>query len=214
MNHTLFAGSIFDEAADVLVGLVLACEDLDHRCGIDRADLRLKAYSVDSSLGHSGALAVDSGDDNGTVIIDVDLGAAVCHDFLDNRSALAYDLAYLIGVNVHGGHFGGIFGNLGAWRGNSLEQYLIDDIVTSAVGGDKRLLDYFGCQTVYLEVHLNGGDTLVSTCNLKVHVAVEVFKSLNVEHGVPRAVLSCDKAAGDTGNRRFDRHTGVHERQR
>ena len=55
------------------------------------------------------------------------------------------------------------------------------------MGCGKSSADDLGCKTVYLEVHLNGGDTLVSTCHLEVHVAVEVLEALNVDHGHPTA---------------------------
>ena len=67
-----------------------------------------------------------------------------------------------------------------------------------------------GCKTVYLKVHLNGGDTLVSTCHLKVHVAVEVLEALNVDHGHPTLALG-DKSAGDTRNGCLDRNAGCHK---
>ena len=75
----------------------------------------------------------------------------------------------------------------------------------------KCLLDDLGCKTVDLKVHLNSCDTLVSTSYLEVHIAVEVFKTLDVEHCVEGAVFCCDKTAGDTCNGSFDRNTCVHK---
>ena len=48
--------------------------------------------------------------------------------------------------------------------------------------------------------------------DLEVHVAVEVLQTLNVHHGHPTLALG-DQTAGDTCNRRLNRHAGVHERQ-
>ena len=38
-----------------------------------------------------------------------------------------------------------------------------------------------------LQVHLNGGDALLCTGNLKVHIAEEILKALNIDHGHPAA---------------------------
>ena len=55
-------------------------------------------------------------------------------------------------------------------------------------------------------------DTFVGTGNLEVHVAVEVFQTLNIDHGHPAFAFG-DQTAGDTGNGSLDRHTGVHQSQ-
>ena len=39
----------------------------------------------------------------------------------------------------------------------------------------------------------------------------EIFKPLNVKHCHPASVLLGDKSAGNAGNRRFNRNTGIHE---
>ena len=62
-----------------------------------------------------------------------------------------------------------------------------------------------GGKTVDLKIHLDSCDTLMSTGYLEVHVAVEVFKALNVYHRHPSVALG-DKTAGNTGYRRLYRH--------
>lgn len=81
------------------------------------------------------------------------------------------------------------------------------------MGDCECFLDDFGCQTVDLEVHLDRGDALVSARDLEIHVAVEVLETLNVDHCRPCAVLGGDQTAGNSGNRRGDRHTCVHQRE-
>ena len=63
-----------------------------------------------------------------------------------------------------------------------------------------------------LQVHLNGGDAFLRAGNFEVHVAEEVFKALNIDHG-HEAVALGHKTAGDAGNRRFNRHACRHQRQ-
>ena len=53
------------------------------------------------------------------------------------------------------------------------------------MGHFKRRLDDLGRQTVDLEVHLDGRDAIMSTGDLEVHIAVEVLKTLDIDHGCP-----------------------------
>ena len=74
----------------------------------------------------------------------------------------------------------------------------------------ERFLDDLGSKSVDLEVHLNGSDSLVSSGDLEVHVAVEVLKSLNVDHRHPAVSLG-DKSAGNSRNGRLNRHARIHK---
>ncbi len=67
---------------------------------------------------------------------------------------------------------------------------------------------------MYLKVHLNSGDTLLCAGNLKVHIAVEIFKTLNINHShkvAENAVIACNKSAADTCNRSLNRNTCSHK---
>jgi len=78
----------------------------------------------------------------------------------------------------------------------------------------KSFLDDFRSKTVNFKVHLNCSDTLLSTCNLEVHIAVEIFKTLNVNHChkvAVYAVVACDKTAADTCNGSLDRNACSHK---
>ena len=77
----------------------------------------------------------------------------------------------------------------------------------------KRLLDDVRGQTVNLDINLNSGDTLLGTCYLKVHIAVEVLNALDIGEGGLLTAVG-DQTAGNTGNRCLDRNTGVHQSQR
>ena len=65
-------------------------------------------------------------------------------------------------------------------------------------------------QAVVLEVHLDGGDAGLGAGDLEVHLAVEVLDALDVDKG-GEGIAVLDEAAGDTGDRGLDGHTGVHE---
>ena len=205
MNHALLAGSVLHEAAELL--------DAGDLTGVDLADLGLEDDGGDGGLASLGLSGVDSGDADGTVVVDVHLGTGLGLDLLDHGAALTDDLADLVGIDLHDGHLGSELGNGLAGLRNGLQNDLVDDVVTACVGLLQSLLDDLGGQTVDLQIHLDGGDTLVSTGHLEVHVAVEVLKTLDVDHGIPRAVLGGDQTAGDTGDGSGDRHTGVHQSQ-
>ena len=78
----------------------------------------------------------------------------------------------------------------------------------------KSFFNNLGSKSVYFKVHLNSRDTLLRTGNLAVHVAVEVFKSLNINHChkvAVNALVACDKTAGNTRNGSFNRNTRRHK---
>ena len=203
VNHPFLAGSVLDERTDRndpgdrrVVGLA------DHRLEHDRLDDRLR--TVD-------ALLLDGGDIDRTVVLDIDLGAGIGDDLLDHLSAAADDLADLVGVDLQADHLGSVLGDVRARRGDRLQDHFVDDIVSALMRRSKRLANDLGGKTVDLQVHLDRGDALVGTGDLKVHIAVEVLKSLNVDHGGPGTVVLGDQTAGDTGDRRLDRHARVHQ---
>ena len=45
VDHALLAGSILNEASDILVGLILACKDLNYLALVDLADNRLEGFN-------------------------------------------------------------------------------------------------------------------------------------------------------------------------
>lgn len=65
---------------------------------------------------------------------------------------------------------------------------------------------------MYFKIHLDGGDTLLGAADLEVHVAEEVLKTLDIDHG-HEAVALGNKSAGDTGNGSLYRHAGSHKRK-
>jgi len=203
VNHTFLTGSKFNESSDR--------NDLCNLTLVDSADLGLEYDALDDLLSSESAVAVDRGDEYATVVLDIDLSAGISDDLLNNLTARTDNFSDLIGMDVHGDHLGSVRRYLVARTGDSLENVLVDDVVSTLMSNLECLLDDLGCKTVDLEVHLNGCDTLVSTCYLEVHIAVKVLKSLNVDHCGPRTVLLGDKTAGDTCNGSCDRNTCVHK---
>ena len=81
----------------------------------------------------------------------------------------------------------------------------------------KSFLNDFGGKAVNLKVHLNCGNTLLCSCNLEVHIAVEILKALDVNHSHKVAVnafIACNKAAGNACNGGLNRNAGSHKSKR
>ena len=77
----------------------------------------------------------------------------------------------------------------------------------------ERLAQELGRDAGDLDVHLQGGDALVGARDLEVHVAEVVLGALDV--GQDDVVVALhDQAHRDAGDRRLDRHAGVHQRER
>ena len=201
---------------------VLARGDLDERAElhqahdaaiVELADLGHEDDIVDALLRSVARGGVGGGDVDGAVVVDVDLGAGIGNDLLDDAAALTDDLADALGVDVHGDHLGRILADLGARLGDAGQHDLVEDLHARVIGDLKGVLDDGHRQAVVLEVHLDGGDALLGTGNLEVHFAVEVLNALNVdERGEVVAVLN--EAAGDTGDGRLDGNACVHQRER
>ncbi len=67
------------------------------------------------------------GDIDGAVVLDVDLGAGLGGDLLMTGAAGADDLPDLVGVDLHGEHFGGILADLGPGGGDAGQHDLVQD---------------------------------------------------------------------------------------
>ncbi|CAN3989081.1 Guanine deaminase, partial [Dysosmobacter welbionis] len=152
-------------------------------------------------------------DEDGAVVVDVDLGAGVGHDLLDDLAAGADDLPDLGGVDVHGQHLGRVLADLLAGLGDGGQHDLIQDLAPGVIGDVQGLLDDLHGEAVVLQVHLDGGDALLGTAHLEVHLAVEILHALDVDEGGEGAVVVLDQAAGDAGHRGLDGHAGVHQGQ-
>src|SRR5699024_7337446 len=149
----------------------------------------------------------------GAVVLDVDLGAGVGTDLLDDLTAGTDDLTDLVGVDLHLDHLGGVLADLSTGLRDAGQHDLVQDGETGVPGDLQPLLDAGVGQTVVLQIHLDGGDALLSTGHLEVHLAVEVLHALDVDEGGEGAVVVLDEAAGDAGHGGLDGHAGVHQSQ-
>ena len=107
--------------------------------------------------------------------------------------------------------FGAVGGDLVARRGDGRVHHL-EDLQAGHLGLVERGGQHVGGDAVDLRVELQGGDRVGGAGDLEVHVAERV---LGTEDVGERRVLAVgvDEAHGDAGDRRLDRHAGVHQRQ-
>ena len=98
-----------------------------------------------------------------------------------------------------------------AGRGDFCEHGLQNEVAAS-LGLLQRATENLGGQALGLVVHLKCGDAFLGARDLEVHVAQEVFQTLDVGKN-DDVVAFLNKAHGDAGNGSLDRHARVHERQ-
>ena len=204
MNQTLLAGGNLHKSAEV--------HQPGYTAGVVGTGLRIIDNGVDNGHGALALLLINAGDKHMSILFHIHLDLALGADLLDDFSAGADNFADLLHRDHGREHLRCILRQLGARLGNGLEQDLVDDIVTGHMGLVQSLFDDFRGQTRDFQVHLNSGNTLVGTGHLEVHIAEEVLDALDVHHGHPAVALG-DQATGDTGHRRLDRNTGVHQGQ-
>ena len=204
MHHAVNIRHDLNKSAEISYAHYLA--------GIDPADGRSFGHSLDPFAGNGLTHAVHRGNVHCAVIRDVDLGAGFFLKCADILSARAYN-----SPNFLHRHF-----DDGDARGMRLERFarfrdcgrdLTQDALAGFFGLCQRGAHDLRGDTLDLDIHLQGGDTLFGSCNLEVHVTQVVFQSLDVRQDL-EGVAFLNQTHRHAGYRGFDRHTGIHQRQR
>ena len=203
--HAFFAGSDFNKSTE-------AHESCDNTL-VNSTDFGIVCDGVDDIKCLLGIVEIGGGNEYGTVVFDVDLDVAFCADLLDDLALLTDDITDLFNVDLGGEHLGSILGKFCSGFCDAGKHDFVKDLAACNIGLFECFLDDFGSQTVHLGIHLDGGDTLLGAADLEVHIAEEVFKTLNVNHG-HETVAFGNKTAGDTCNGSLDGNTGCHQRKR
>ena len=185
VDKTLFAGSYFDKSAEAHK----AC----YNALVDSADFGILCDSLDYAQRLFRICEIGRSNKYGAVIVNINLTVALCANFLDNLTLLADNITDLFGIDLCCEHLGSILRKLLARGGNAGKNNLVDYLAACLICFFKSLFNDFGSKTVNLGV-LNCGDTLLRAADLKVHVAEEILKSLNVDH-CHKAVALGDESA-------------------
>src|SRR5829696_2836643 len=146
------------------------------------------------------------------VVVDVDLRVELLRQRADRLAALADDRTDLLGVDLDRGDPRRVGRQLRARLGDGV-LHLAEDRHACVPGLLERAAQDLERDARDLDVHLERGDAFGGAGDLEVHVAEVVLDTGDVgEHHVVLTLL--DETHRDSGHRRLDRHTGVHQRQR
>src|SRR5690606_30578840 len=97
--------------------------DLGDAALVNVARLDIRSDLLDARLGRLCGSRVDRGDDDGAVVLDVDLGTGFLGDGLDGGATLADHFADLVRVDLDGEQARGELGQLRARRGQGLAHF-------------------------------------------------------------------------------------------
>ena len=147
-----------------------------------------------------------------SIFFNINFGAGFFNNLFNGFAAGANNFADFFGVNMNGGNFRSVFGQFFA-RFRDAVKHNAHDVFTAAFSLCQSLFENFLVDAVNLNIHLDGGNAVFSTGNLKVHIAESVFQALNIgKNGEIIAVFY--KAHCYAGNRCFNRHACVHKGKR
>src|SRR4051812_35005619 len=185
---------------------------LDDLAGVLVPDLRLLGEGLDRRNGGVALRALGGVDEDGAVLLDVDLDVVVALERADGLATLADDEADLRRVDLHRLDPRCVLCERGARLRDRLGHLREDEGACPL-----RLLERVPHDLLRdagdLDVHLERGDPVLRAGHLEVHVTEVILGALDVgEDDVVVALL--DEAHRDAGDRRLDRHAGVHERER
>ena len=204
MHQTVARAEEVHEGAEI--------DDLDHLAAIDHAHLGLGDDAADPFDRLVGGPGIDRRDLDRAVILDVDLGAGHLADLADHLASGADDLADLVLRDGQGGDPGRVLAYPLA-RARQRNVHSVEDVEPPIARLAQRDLHDFLGDPGDLDVHLQGRDPVAGAGDLEVHVAQMVLVAEDVgEDGETVTVL--DQPHGDPGDRRLDRDTGIHHRQR
>ena len=129
----------------------------------------------------------------------------------DSGTALTNHITNLLGVDLHGEQLRSEVRNFGLGFTHSF-LHLAQDVHARFLSlCQSHLHDLLG-DTLDLDVHLQGSNTVGSTRHLEVHVTQMIFVTQNVgQHGKTIAIL--DQTHGDTSHVRLHGHTRIHHGQ-
>jgi len=193
MNHSFFSGSEFDECAEFLNTYNGSLENL--------AFLEISGDDLNHLYRFIHHFLIGSAYGNLSVIGNINLNAGAGDNLIDCLSALSNHITNLLGIDLYGNNLRSKLTDLSSGSCNAGSHDFIHDILSCFLGlGNRFLYDRSG-QAVNLNIHLDCGNTVMGTCHLKVHIAKEVFQSLDIgKHDIIIIGIAGYQTAGDTCN--------------
>ena len=208
MKETVTTGEDVDERTEL--------GDVHNTTLVGRTNLsgRRIEDELNLTLGLIDLGAVDRGDRHNAdhaVVVDRDVGAGLGLDGVDDLALRADDLTDLLDRDLEGTDLRRSLTNLFTGLGDRLG-HVVENVEAGFLRLSEGANQNGGRNTGNLRVELESRDEVSGSGNLEVHVAKGIFRTEDVGEGDVFA-FCVDEAHRNTGDRRFDRHTGIHERK-
>src|SRR5579872_2177438 len=203
VHETFFDGQDLHEGTEV--------HDPFHDSGVHFADFDVARNVFHHALRLLAGIGVRRRDEYAPVVFDVDLGAGLGDDLVDDLAAWADDVFDLVGMDLQHEHAGCELGEAAPRSGNRFAQ-LVDDeqaALTRLFHGPAHDIDRDAAD---LDVHLHRGDAVHRAGDFEVHLAERVFEALDIAQNSRTAVFE-NQAHGDPADVLAQRHARIHERE-
>src|SRR5262245_42908526 len=148
VHQAVGAGHDLDERAEV--------DHLPYRAAIDLADLRLRGETADPVDRALHGRTVGGGDEDGAVVLDIDLAARLFHDAADGLAPRTDEITDAVRLDAQRDDAGRVGRQFRAWRRQRLV-HRAQDVEASRARLLERLLHDGAGHAADLDVHLPGG---------------------------------------------------------
>ena len=151
---------------------------------------------------------------NTVLFVDSDGGTGVFLHLLDNLSTRTDDSTDELLGNFEGLDAWYLWLELGTWLGDGVGDAL-QDVLTTSLCLHEGFLEDVERQTIALDIHLGGCQTVLGTGGLEVHIAQVVLVAEDIgENSILVLARVLDKTHSNTADGLLHRNTGIHECQR
>ena len=172
MDHTIFFRLQLNKSTER--------HNADNLTGNDLARLNVSHNALDDALCFLDHLFVGTADCYVAFLGNVDLHAGLLDDLVDHAALLTNHIADLLRVDADLVNLRSIFANFfSRLRDCRFHAGIHDEESCLTASCDRTLYDWSG-QSVDLDIHLDCSDTIGGTGYLKVHIAEEILKALDI----------------------------------
>ena len=201
MHEAIFARQDGDESAKVHQSSNLAV--------VNTPDFNVSSDQFDATRCLPARFTINRRNTYRTVVVDIDRSTGLFSDRTNDRTALADNITDFLRINFHGDDGWSPLRHLATGLTDDLVHF-IQDVQTCSTRLLQRGVHNFTCDALDLDIHLQSGNTVCRTGHLEIHVAKVVFVTQDIGQYC-KIITFLNEAHCNTGNRRLQRHTGVHE---
>ena len=204
MNQALFARSDLYERAEV--------HESCYNAVVERADFGIRSNQFNNVSCAVALVNINTADEYAAVLFYIHFNVKVALDLLNYFAAFADHIADLIGINGKRNHLRRVFGKFLARFADNGQHDLVKNIISGFVCFSECLFDDLRRKAVYFQIHLDRGNAFLGAGNFKVHIAEEIFKTLNIcQNQVIIIGITGYQTNGNTSNWCLNRNTGSHQ---